>query len=164
MSTKGLPAIERDEQMDRDYIPLPGGWELQTKGNGSTLRLCDTKAGERHPLLVGAEHVSEFVERMGREVHAAAEAAIAALKEELALMTMYRDRASSECQKAEAKLEAAEKDAARLDWLDRDGATKAFKLGATWYTRPAYGQPHRKASNVRAAIDAALAGSSGGKP
>lgn len=23
--------IERDEQMQRDYIPLPGGWELQTK-------------------------------------------------------------------------------------------------------------------------------------
>jgi hypothetical protein len=66
-----LPPIERDEQMQREYIPLPGGWELQTKGNGSTLRLCDTKTGERHPLLVGPEWVSQFVERMGREIHAA---------------------------------------------------------------------------------------------
>jgi hypothetical protein len=68
-----LPAIDRDEQMDRSYIPLPGGWELQTQGKGSTLRLCDTKTGERHPLLL-PDHIIKFMERMGFEVHAAARA------------------------------------------------------------------------------------------
>lgn len=29
-----------DEEMDRYYIPLPGGWEVQTKGKGSSFRLC----------------------------------------------------------------------------------------------------------------------------
>lgn len=36
------------------------------------MRLLDKKTGERHPLLVGPDLVSEFVERMGREIHAAA--------------------------------------------------------------------------------------------
>lgn len=68
--TDNLPPIERDEQMQREYIPLPGGWELQTKGNGSTLRLLDKKSGERHPIPL-PDFVIEFIERMGREVHAA---------------------------------------------------------------------------------------------
>jgi hypothetical protein len=63
-------AIERDEQMDRDYIPLPGGWELQTKGKGSTLRLLDKKTGERNPLPL-PDFIVEFIERMAREVNAA---------------------------------------------------------------------------------------------
>lgn len=62
--------IERDESMQRDYIPLPGGWEVQTKGNGSTMRLLDKKAGERHPLME-PQHVLDFIERMAREIHAA---------------------------------------------------------------------------------------------
>lgn len=66
-----VAAIERDESMDRDYIPLPGGWELQTKGKGSTLRLLDKKKGERFPLPL-PDFVIEFIERMAREVHAAA--------------------------------------------------------------------------------------------
>lgn len=69
-----LPSIEHDESMQRDYIPLPGGWELQTKGCGSTLRLVDKKTGERHPLpLLG--FTIEFIERMGREIHTACRAA-----------------------------------------------------------------------------------------
>lgn len=36
----------------RLYIPLPGGWEVQTKGKGSSYRRCDTKTGERHSILV----------------------------------------------------------------------------------------------------------------
>lgn len=42
-----LDPIERDESMDRDYIPLPGGWEIQTKGKGSSFRICDTKDSAR---------------------------------------------------------------------------------------------------------------------
>jgi hypothetical protein len=69
-STSERSAIERDESMNRDFIPLPGGWEMQTKGVGSTLRLLDTKIGERHPLPL-PDHVVAFIERMAREVHAA---------------------------------------------------------------------------------------------
>jgi hypothetical protein len=47
-------------------------------------------------------------------------------------------------------------DSARLDWLDNDGSGHAFKIGNAWYTREAAGSPHHKASNIRAAIDAAI--------
>lgn len=62
--------IDHDESMNRDYIPLPAGWELQTKGKGSSLRLLDKKAGERYCLPL-PDFMIEFVERMGREVYEA---------------------------------------------------------------------------------------------
>lgn len=69
---KGTLTIERDEQMGRDYIPLPGGWEVQTKGNGSTFRICDTKTGDRMPIPL-PDRILAFLERMAREVNAAAQ-------------------------------------------------------------------------------------------
>lgn len=69
-NTEALPPIERDEHMDRTYIPLPGGWEVQTKGKGSTFRLCDTKSGDRWPVL-DYTGLHEALERMAREVRAA---------------------------------------------------------------------------------------------
>lgn len=66
-----LPPIDHDDQMQRSYIPLPGGWELQTKGNGSTLRLLNKNTDERHPI-VGPDHIIEFIERMALDVHEAA--------------------------------------------------------------------------------------------
>lgn len=68
-----LPPIEVDPSMpSREYIPLPGGWEVQTKGNGSSYRVLDTKSGERHAIL-GCEPswVQDFITRMAKEVHAA---------------------------------------------------------------------------------------------
>lgn len=64
--------IARDEQMGRDYIPLPGGWEVQTKGNGSTFRIFDTKTGGRMPIPL-PDRILAFLERMAREVNAAAQ-------------------------------------------------------------------------------------------
>jgi hypothetical protein len=69
---EALPPIERDEAYDRTYIPLPGGWEVQTKGKGSTFRICDTKSGDRWPVL--ESHLHAYLERMAREVRAAYEA------------------------------------------------------------------------------------------
>ena len=69
---EALPPIERDEAYDRTYIPLPGGWEIQTKGKGSTFRICDTKSGDRWPVL--ESHLHAYLERMAREVRAAYEA------------------------------------------------------------------------------------------
>jgi len=68
-----LPPIERDESMDRTYIPLPGGWEIQTKGKGSTFRICDTKKHERWPVL--DEHLHAPLEALARDVRAAQPAA-----------------------------------------------------------------------------------------
>lgn len=33
--------------MERDYIPLPGGFEVQTKGKGSSFRIADTVGDDR---------------------------------------------------------------------------------------------------------------------
>lgn len=48
-------------------------------------------------------------------------------------------------------------DAERLDWLASDGCTRVLKLGNRWYTRKGYGEPHHRATSLRAAIDAAIA-------
>jgi hypothetical protein len=70
MSTGTLPPIARDEDYQRDYIPLPGGWEIQTKGRGSSFRICDTKSGERFNIA-GTHFEHDFIERMAREIRVA---------------------------------------------------------------------------------------------
>lgn len=65
-----LPPIDTDVEYDRHYIPLPGGWEIQTKGKGSSFRLCDTKSGRRM-VMTGHHFEHEELERMAREIHAA---------------------------------------------------------------------------------------------
>ena len=64
--------IEHDEFMGRDYIALPGGWEFQTRGNGSTVRLANTVTGERYPLAL-PEPVLAALEQMARDAHAEVE-------------------------------------------------------------------------------------------
>lgn len=66
-----LGPIESNEfYKDRFYIPLPGGWEIQTKGSGSSFRICDQKSGERYPVCP-QPYLYEMLEKMGREIHAA---------------------------------------------------------------------------------------------
>jgi hypothetical protein len=62
--------IERDEAYDRDYIPMPGDWEVQTKGKGSTFRLCD-KIGHRRLAIPDAPYLHETLTLMAREVNGA---------------------------------------------------------------------------------------------
>lgn len=61
-----LPPIERDERMDRTYIPLPGGWEIQTKGKGSTFRIAH--AGSRTRWMVLDDNLHEVLEAMARDM------------------------------------------------------------------------------------------------
>lgn len=63
----------------RFYIPLPGGWEVQTQGRGSSFRICDTKSGDRL-LIPPSPYLHELLERMAREIHAAVSPAIDALE------------------------------------------------------------------------------------
>lgn len=65
-----IEPIERDESYDRTYIPLPGGWEVQTKGRGSSFRICNTKTGRRL-MIPDQPFVHELLEQMAREIHAA---------------------------------------------------------------------------------------------
>lgn len=64
-----LPKIDYDADMDRYYIPMPAGWEMQTKGKGSSFRLCDTKTGERYHVT--DTFLQQALEQMAREMHEA---------------------------------------------------------------------------------------------
>jgi hypothetical protein len=61
-----LPAIDYDRSMDRTYIPLPGGWEIQTKGNGSTFRIAHAQQQTRWQVLDDKLH--EPLEAMARDM------------------------------------------------------------------------------------------------
>lgn len=64
-----LPPIERDEEMGRTYIPLPGGYEVQTKGKGSTFRIAKTDGSDdRWPVMDNMLH--EMLEDFARKNHA----------------------------------------------------------------------------------------------
>ena len=67
--------IERDESFDRDYITLPAGWEIQTKGKGSSFRVCRVERdGESYERwLVTDAHLHPVLERMAREIRKALE-------------------------------------------------------------------------------------------
>lgn len=67
-----LGPIERSDGLVRCryYIPLHGGWELQTKGTGSTFRIVDTKSGDRL-AVPDSPRLHETLERMAREIHSA---------------------------------------------------------------------------------------------
>jgi hypothetical protein len=56
-----------------------------------------------------------------------------------------------------AERDAAVADAERLTYLEGDEMKRVFKIGKTWYWKQEYGQPHRKAKTLRAAIDTARA-------
>ena len=64
-----LPPIDSDEAFQRDYIPLGrSGWEIQTKGKGSTYRLCEP--GGHRLAIPDAPYLHETLTRMARDVHA----------------------------------------------------------------------------------------------
>ena len=76
-----LAPIERDEDMDRTYIPLPGGWEIQTKGNGSSFRIADTKRDNRYAVFDTTIH--EALVQMAHDIRAAHETALGAVADKL---------------------------------------------------------------------------------
>jgi hypothetical protein len=55
------------------------------------------------------------------------------------------------------RVEKAEKDAARLDWMNLAGNRYAFDVAGAWYSRKDRGSPYTKHKTIRAAIDAARA-------
>lgn len=59
-----LKPVERDEAMERDYIPIGGGWEIQTRGKGSTFRIFDGK----HQHIVEGFGLDELMTRLAYAV------------------------------------------------------------------------------------------------
>ena len=57
---------------------------------------------------------------------------------------------------AAAELRRLSADAQRLDWLESDKGRRVIELGGRWYVRANFGQPHRRAATLRAAIDQAM--------
>jgi len=61
--------IEQEESMSRAYIPVCDGWEIQTKGTGSTFRIATTtEDGPRYAVL--DERLHGPLEEMARAIHA----------------------------------------------------------------------------------------------
>lgn len=57
-----LKEIEHDKEQDRHYIPLAGGYEFQTKGKGSTVRLL-CPDGKRYIVNTGMKHSDDALAR-----------------------------------------------------------------------------------------------------
>lgn len=74
--------IETDpHDATREYIPLPAGWEIQTKGRGSSYRLLDRKTGDRRAILCNdGEHGREIVTRMAHEINDSMQKLVEALR------------------------------------------------------------------------------------
>lgn len=70
--------IERDEDMDRTYIPVSASWEIQTKGKGSSFRIANTVTNDR--WLVGDSYIHEPLTNMALAIHEE----LASLRQQLA--------------------------------------------------------------------------------
>lgn len=70
MTTDKTLEISHDADFNRYYIPLPGGWEVQTKGRGSSFRIANTKDNKRLNIPP-SPYLFELLERMAREILAA---------------------------------------------------------------------------------------------
>jgi hypothetical protein len=66
----GYLPIERDTGYDRSYIPLPGGWEVQTKGKGSTFRICEPGDDPDRLAIPDSPYLHDTLERMARDINA----------------------------------------------------------------------------------------------
>ncbi len=113
--------IERDEQHERDYIPIGAGWEIQTKGKGSSFRISDGK--DRWNVL--DSHLHAPLERMAREIHAAQPSPAAKGAEEALrrIYTVYTKQVKTEYGKiAKRKTGAFKPEEARyLDFIGEVG-------------------------------------------
>jgi len=63
-----LRPIERDESFDRTYIPMPGGFEVQTKGKGSSFRIYDGAADFRFPVPE-QPYLFDTLEKLAKATH-----------------------------------------------------------------------------------------------
>ena len=63
---KGLPPIDYDRKNGRVFIPLPGSWEIQTKGTTEALVLFNYKT--RQTVLVKDPELADLLETIGMDI------------------------------------------------------------------------------------------------
>lgn len=63
-----LEPIERDDDTDREYIPIPGGYEIQTKGKGSSFRILNRNTDDRR--IVSDATLHKFLTQMAHDLRA----------------------------------------------------------------------------------------------
>jgi len=104
---EALRPIERDESLDRTYIPMPGGFEVQTKGSGSSFRIRDGAGDDDFRLPVSRQpYLYDLLERMAKATHAEVMRLADALAHRGAEIVALR-----------AALESLRADAERYRWL-----------------------------------------------
>ena len=104
-----LGQIDRDDSYMRTYIPVAPGWEVQTKGKGSTFRICDstTKADGDRLAVPDSPYLHDTIERMARAIHAhrlAQELEIERLRAEVAAHRKHDVLRCDALMKAEAEV------------------------------------------------------------
>lgn len=112
-------------------------------------------AAERR-LLFQAQEAAKHLAAENKRLH---DACASGWGEPTLINTLRAELSALREQLAEARAvpkPAVRTDTARLDMLESDKMMRVFKIGKTWYWKPAYGMPHRKAKTLREAIDAAL--------
>lgn len=79
----GLPPVDRDDDMGREYIPFGAGWEVHTKGKGSTFRLVHVNPNDPQDFdryAVCDSYLHEPLTHMARDIRALIEKITAAPK------------------------------------------------------------------------------------
>ena len=104
-----LGTIERDDSYMRTYIPVAPGWEIQTKGKGSTFRICDstTKDDGDRLAVPDSPYLHDTIERMALAIHAhrlAQEVEIERLRAEVAAHRKHDVLRCDALMKAEAEV------------------------------------------------------------
>lgn len=124
-----LGPIERDDSYMRTYIPVAPGWEIQTKGKGSTFRICDstTKNDGDRLAVPDSPYLHDTIERMALAIHAhrlAQEVEIERLRAEVAQADADYNDAVTLAQMNLDLLKAAEAEVAALKaaCAQKDGA------------------------------------------
>lgn len=151
-AARPLEKINCDESYGRSYIPVAPGWEVQTKGKGSTFRLCEP-SGDRL-AVPDSPYLHATIERMALAIHAhrvAMEEEIERLRAEVAAHRKHDVLRCDALMKAEAEVAKLNAACAAKD--------AALNRCADWFGRPS---PHFDDKDSLAyAVHAALSDTAG---
>ena len=66
-----LPPIEMEKSMQRAYIPIPGGYEVQTKGTGSSFRIASVDDDIGRINIPGCRYEYDYLTQMALDIREA---------------------------------------------------------------------------------------------
>lgn len=124
---------EYEADINRHYLPLPGGWEIQTKGSGSTFRMAfikECEVFERWAVL--DRHLHAPLEKMARDIRRAVAELVANAAPIQAFCHCDPDGSMKLCKTAPVQAAVAAPDDISTAWLIERLAAKA--KNAMWWT------------------------------